>query len=127
MIRRHPRSTRTDTLFPSRRSSDLLVGTAYERDVYLLAVIAQELFARDNGAAAFSLPAGIEAVLGKAAAPIPADRFANAVEFADAPGAVIFPPEPVVAQSRLDHYQVSTLPFFRCPPGGDGVIGRTSG
>src|SRR3546814_12469854 len=73
-----------------------LVGTAYERDVYLLAVIAQELFARDNGAAAFSLPAGIEEVLGKAAAPITADRFSNAVAFAAALGAVLFPPVPVV-------------------------------
>src|SRR3546814_11553670 len=27
MIRRPPRSTRTDTLFPSRRSSDLLIAT----------------------------------------------------------------------------------------------------
>src|SRR3546814_8236865 len=27
MIRRPPRSTRTDTLFPTRRSSDLLTGT----------------------------------------------------------------------------------------------------
>src|SRR3546814_17047136 len=67
----------------------------------------------------FSLPAVIEAVVGKAAAPFPADRFANAVEVADALGAVIFPPEPVVDQSRLDTYQVSTLPFFRWPQGGD--------
>src|SRR3546814_8260839 len=30
MIRRPPRSTRTDTLFPTRRSSDLLVKRIYE-------------------------------------------------------------------------------------------------
>src|SRR3546814_19361430 len=29
MIRRPPRSTRTDTLFPTRRSSDLLTGPAF--------------------------------------------------------------------------------------------------
>src|SRR3546814_12064695 len=50
---------------------------------------------------------------------MPADRFANAVELDDALGAVIFPPVPVVDQSRLDTYQVSTLPFFRWPQGGD--------
>src|SRR3546814_12740723 len=31
MIRRPPRSTRTDTLFPTRRSSDLKAGTDSER------------------------------------------------------------------------------------------------
>src|SRR3546814_9183037 len=31
MIRRPPRSTRTDTLFPSRRSSDLLAGKIEHR------------------------------------------------------------------------------------------------
>src|SRR3546814_7724376 len=50
---------------------------------------------------------------------MPADRFANAVELDDALGAVIFPPVPVVDQSRLDTYQVSTLPFFLWPQGGD--------
>src|SRR3546814_3465642 len=30
MIRRPPRSTRTDTLFPTRRSSDLRAGYAYD-------------------------------------------------------------------------------------------------
>src|SRR3546814_19796158 len=32
MIRRPPRSTRTDTLFPTRRSSDLDMALAVERD-----------------------------------------------------------------------------------------------
>lgn len=96
-----------------------LGGTAYERDVHQLAAIARELFARADGAGPFALPSGLDAVLDKAAAHVPADRFANAIDFADALGAIVSPPEPVIDQSRLDTYQVTTLPFFRWQASGD--------
>ncbi|WP_337180302.1 AAA domain-containing protein [Sphingopyxis granuli] len=96
-----------------------LAGTAFERDVYQLAAIARELFARAGAAADFVMPPGLDALLGKAGASNPADRFTNAIEFADALGAIVSPPEPAVDQSRLDAYQVSSVPFVAWPANGE--------
>src|SRR3546814_3209485 len=58
MIRRPPRSTRTDTLFPPRRSSDLLVGD--DADLHIVAVgQAEMLLGRDVAKHRGAVPADL--------------------------------------------------------------------
>lgn len=96
-----------------------LTGTAWERDVYQLALIAREIASLGEADAAAPMPNGLEAVLDKAAARAPGDRYANAQAFADAMGEVLSPAEPAVDQSRLDAYQSAEIPFVRWQPAGD--------
>src|SRR3546814_9469719 len=59
MIRRPPRSTRTDTLFPTRRSSDLLIARVEERFSTVAADILQ-FEGKAAGDAKFGDRGGIE-------------------------------------------------------------------
>lgn len=93
-----------------------LRGTAKERDVHQLGAIAQELLVTEAAGAEFgSLTVGIDAVLAKALARVPGDRYPDARAFADAFGLVLSPPEPTIDQSRLDAFEVADIPFVRWP------------
>jgi tRNA A-37 threonylcarbamoyl transferase component Bud32 len=96
-----------------------LAGTASERDVYQLAQIAREIVAPDGPAASVALPDGLDAVLAKAGANVPAERYSNAHEFADALGEILSPIEPVIDHSRLDAYEVADIPFLKWSKTGD--------
>lgn len=95
-----------------------LTGTAQERDVYQLALIVREIASLGEADAAVPMPSGLDAVLAKASARVPGDRYADAQAFADAVGEVLSPAEPAVDQSRLDAYQSAEIPFVRWQPAG---------
>lgn len=61
------------------------------------------------------LPEGVAAVLDKATARLPSDRYSDAQAFADAFGSALSPAEVDFDQSRLDTHEVAYIPFVRWP------------
>lgn len=96
-----------------------LAGTASERDVYQLAQIAREIVAPDDPSTSVALPDGLDEVLAKAGAQVPAERYGNAQLFADAVGEILSPAEPAIDHSRLDTYEVTDIPFVKWPNSGN--------
>jgi hypothetical protein len=96
-----------------------IVGTASERDVYQLAQIAREIVAPDDPSTSVALPDGLDEVLAKAGARVPAERYGHAQLFADAVGEILSPAEPAIDHSRLDTYEVTDIPFVKWPNRGD--------
>lgn len=96
-----------------------LAGTASERDVYQLAQIVREIVGPDEASISLALPEGLDTVLAKAGAQVPAERYGNAQLFADAVGDILSPTEPVIDHSRLDAHEVTDIPFVKWPSSGN--------
>jgi tRNA A-37 threonylcarbamoyl transferase component Bud32 len=88
-----------------------LGGTAWQRDVYQLGQIAREVATLGEEAAV--LPPDVAAVLDKATAYHPGERYADAQAFADAFGTALSPSEIQIDQSRLDAHETADIPFVR--------------
>lgn len=88
------------------------IPTACERDVRSLGLMIKEIAQAKCDVAA--LPEGWQEVADRATAPV-GQRFATAVELADALGELRDPSGPAVDQSRLDSFQTTSIPYVGWP------------
>ncbi len=91
------------------------IPTACERDVRSLGLMIKEIAQAKCDVAA--LPEGWQEVADRATAPV-GQRFATAVELADALGELRDPSGPAVDQSRLDSFQTTSIPYVGWPVAG---------